>query len=69
MLALDAAGYPLSTNDRILGAIGLALIAGQAQNASYDLTGANMTNARLLIAPLVASDSFASSLDSYLGSR
>lgn len=68
MLALDAAGYPLSTNDRILGAIGLALIAGQAQNSSYDLTGANLTDARALIAPLVASDSFASSLDSYLGS-
>jgi hypothetical protein len=64
MRALDLAGYPLTTNDRLLGAIGLALTASAP---SYDLAGGgvDLTNARLLIGPLVGSDSFANSLDSY----
>jgi hypothetical protein len=63
MQALDLAGYPLSTNDRILGAIGLALYASQP---SYVLTPGNQAAAVLLIAPLVGSDTFADSLNTYL---
>jgi hypothetical protein len=66
MHALDLAGYPLSTNDRILGAIGLALDVSQP---SYDLTGltpVDLADSIALIAPLVGTDSFASSLNDYL---
>jgi hypothetical protein len=63
MQALDAAGYPLSTNDRILGAIGLALFASQP---SYVLTPGSQTAAVALIAPLVGTDTFANSLNTYL---
>jgi hypothetical protein len=69
MQNLDAAGYPLSTNDRILGAIGLALEAAQTINSSYDLTGltpVDLSAAIALIAPLVGSDTFANSLNTYL---
>jgi hypothetical protein len=68
MQALAAAGYPLSTNDRILGAIGLALLASQSNPQPYDLQGADLTDARALIAPLVGTDSFADTLDTYLQS-
>jgi hypothetical protein len=67
MRSLAAAGYPLSTNDRLLGAIGLALDAAQANN--YDLTGllpADLADARALISPLVGSDVLADSLSTYL---
>ena len=65
--ALAATGYPVSTNDRLLGAIGLAMAATQP---TYDLTGvpvASLQSAIDLIAPLVASgDTFATSLNTYL---
>jgi hypothetical protein len=68
MLALAQAGYPLSTNDRILGAIGLAM---GAASPSYDLStlppaSGLLQNAIDLIAPVVASgDKFASQLNDY----
>ena len=70
--ALAGAGYPVTANDRLLGAIGLALNAAQTVNSSYDLSGVPVANpdiaaAVLLIAPLVASgDTFATSLNTYL---
>jgi hypothetical protein len=64
---LAGAGYPVSTNDRLLGAIGLAMAVSQP---TYDLTGvpvASLQSAIDLIAPLVASgDTFATSLNNYL---
>ena len=70
--ALAGAGYPVTPNDRLLGAIGLAMNAAQTVNSSYDLSGVPVANpdiaaAILLIAPLVASgDTFATSLNTYL---
>jgi|GEM_PF-5201491 len=65
--ALAAAGYDVSTNDRIMGAIGLAMAASQP---SYDLTNvpvANLQSSINLIAKLVKNgDTFATSLNTYL---
>ena len=64
MVVLAGTGYLLSTNDRILGAIGLAL--GDS-SPSYVLTPGNQQDAVDLLAPLVASgDTFAKSLSDFL---
>ena len=68
MRALDMAGYPLSTNDRLLGAIGLALEASQSQGYDLGAVGVDLTDARALIAPLVGTDSFADKMDTYFQS-
>jgi hypothetical protein len=67
--ALDSSGFPLSTNDRVLGCLGLALEATQNTVPPYDLTkitSADLAPALALLDPLVATDPFASELSSYL---
>ena len=70
ILALDSTGFSLGTNDRLLGAIGLALLTAQVDTASYDLTNvpvADLAASIGLIAGLVSSgDTFAISLNTYL---
>lgn len=68
--ALAAAGYDVTTNDRLLGAIGLAMAASQSQGYNLGtppLAPGSLQTAIDLIAPLVASgDTFAKSLNDYL---
>lgn len=67
---LAGAGYPVSANDRLLGAVGLAMEASQSQGynlAAPPLPPGSLQTAIDLIAPLVASgDTFAKSLSDFL---
>ena len=66
--ALDAAGTTMTTNDRILGAIGLAL--GAATPPAYDFTGVDLTAAKTFLNKdnVVATASGADTLNEYLSS-
>jgi hypothetical protein len=66
--ALDGESYTLSTNDRVLGAIGLALGEAQSTTPPYNFAdpAVDLTAALALIAPAAASDPTIDSLYTWL---
>ena len=68
--ALDAGGFPITANDRVLGAIGLALAASAGTTPAYDLgaPGVDLTAAKSLLTPLVGDGSAGDMLTQYLNS-
>jgi hypothetical protein len=66
---LTGDGYTLSTNDRVMGSVGLALEATQNTTPPYDLTkitSAELAPALDMLAPVSADNAFVKELQTYM---